>query len=204
MNIIKIIFIVIFLSLIISQESCATAINEKNAILHANTADANQKSGDWKAARTEWARAVVNADLGKMDNKVRAIFYYEYGRSLGVTCIYDEAEVYLNKALELDRKTGEPLYLSLTELSRLFLDQKKYEKAANYYVKSFNELDKRNGEKEAPIEYANMLDEYALALSKIGETAKSDEAKLRAIKFRKENPKGYSVTERTPYGTQFE
>ncbi len=188
----------------VSQFSCATAVNEKNTILHAQTAYTHQKSGDWKAARIEWARAIVNANLGEMDDKVRAIFYYEYGRSLGVTCIFDVAEFFLNKALELDKKTGEPLYLSLTELSRLYLDQNKFEQATKYLEKSFFELDKKSREKETPIEYANMLDEYALALSKIGEKAKSEGAKIRAIKLRKENPKGYLITERTPYGTQCE
>ncbi len=108
---------------------CASAINKKSAVIHARSAQTEIANGNWDSARRHWAKAVVNAELGKMKPQARAVFNYEYGRSLGVTCFYSESEQYLKKAYDLDKAINGPIYMSVLELARLNYDQGKYEKA---------------------------------------------------------------------------
>jgi tetratricopeptide (TPR) repeat protein len=131
-----------------------------------------------------------------------AVFYYEYGRALGVTCFFDESETYLKKAYELDKKTNGPVYMSLTELGRLNLDQKKYDQALKYYNEVIPMIEKMGAETEAPMEFSFMLDDYSEMLSNTGMEQKAGEYKQRAEEIRKKNPKRHSITERTMYGTQ--
>ena len=98
----------------------------------------------------------------------RAIFYFEYGRSAGVTCFFDIAEDYLNKAYKLDSKIGGPSFLSLVELFRLNLDQKKFQEAIDYFLKALPELERVNAPSESPAEFSKLLDEYAIALNATG------------------------------------
>ena len=181
---------------------CASAINETNARHHAYTANEASKAGDWTTARKQWAKALVNAQLAGAPTQQLAVLNYEYGRSLGVQCFWDEAEKYLLKAHELDLQTGGPEFMASTELSRLKYNQKQYDKAAGYYERAIQEMEKAGAPVKAPTDFAEILDEYANALDN---TNKEPEAKVirgRANDLRKLNPKGQPVTDRTPYGTQ--
>ena len=170
MYISKKLVLIILTLLVFSTSVCATPINRHNAKKHAQTAVQASKAGDWDASRREWAKAVVNADLGNLEAGRRAVFYYEYGRSAGVTCSFDIAEEYLNKAYKLDAEIGGPSFLSLVELFRLNLDQKKYKEATEYFKKALPELEKVEAPKESPAEFSKLLDEYAIALQGINNT----------------------------------
>lgn len=108
----------ISLSLLIALISCAPAINQKSAAIHAQSAQAAIKNSDLDAARENWAKAVKNGELANEPDQKMAVLYYEYGRALGVTCYFDGSEYYLKKAYVLDKKTGGPVYMSLVELAR--------------------------------------------------------------------------------------
>ena len=95
---IKKLSLAMFLLLCFFSSGCitwATPINRYNATQHADAAFAASTTGDWDLARREWAKAVYNADLGNLEPEKRAVFYYEYGRSMGVNCFFDIAEEYL-------------------------------------------------------------------------------------------------------------
>ncbi len=190
--------VAVILSIVLG--GCVSAINEKVASNYGQVGAAAQARGDWDAARRAYARSAKNADLAGSDPRRRAIFHYEYERSLGATCFFVEAERELSLAYELDKQAGEPLYLSLGELARLKLDQKHFQKAVSLFERTLGELDKASAEKEAPIAYADILDEYAAALAGIGRSEESATARNRASKIRGVNPKGFSITDRTPYG----
>ena len=181
---------------------CVTAINEKNAMNYEQAGAAAQKRGDWDASRKAYARAANNADLANASPKKRAILHYEYGRSLGVTCFYKEAERELELAYSLDKQAGQPLYYSLVELARLNLDMKNYSQSVTYFNKAIQELDNANAATEAPIAYADILDEYSSALAGVGRKKEAIDVEKRASKIRGKNPKGNSITDRTPYGKQ--
>lgn len=184
--------------MVVLLAGCAAPINQYNANNYANSAHNYSKSGDWDMARRHWARAVHNSELGGMDKDVQAVYYYELGRASGVTCFYDKAEECLNKAYELDSKVGGPVHMSLVELFRLHLDQKKYSKAVSYFKKALPELEKVYSEKETPSEFAKLLEEYGVALNGIGNNQEAEEVKARAEEVKKIAIK--SITDRTPYG----
>lgn len=181
---------------------CATAINERVATNYGRAGAAAQSRGDWDAARRAYARAANNADLAGASPQRRAVFHYEYGRALGATCFFTEAEVELNLAYDFDKQAGQPLYLSLVELARLNLDQQHFQKAVLYFERALPELDQANTATDAPMAYADILDEYASALSNLGRKQDSSNATKRASELRGANPKGFSITDRTPYGKQ--
>lgn len=87
----------------------ASPINRKNAEHYTRHGAIAIANNDWQTARKAFTRAVVNADLGGVTPSTRAVLSYEYGRSLGATCFFDDATFYLNQAYDLDKQTGGPL-----------------------------------------------------------------------------------------------
>lgn len=179
-----------------------SGINATNARHHAEAAKAASKAGDWNTARTQWAQALVNAQLVGASPDTLAVYNYEYGRALGVTSFYDESEKYLLRALDLDTQTKGPTYMSLLELSRLQYDQKQYQKSIPYFHRTLESLESSGMAIKAPIDFADMLDEYADALTKAGNEREAIAITSRATRLRAENPNKQSNTDRTPYGTQ--
>lgn len=181
---------------------CAPAINQKSSAMHSQSAMSAIQNDDWGAARRHWAKAVVNAELANDDSKQLAILYYEYGRSLGVTCFYEMSENYLKKALEIDKKTSGPTHMSILELARLFYSQQKYMVAISYYEKLIPIYSELNADILDPIGVADVLDEYSSALAALGKKPESDFNKQQAQKLRFNNQGKTSSTDITPYGTK--
>ncbi len=190
-------FIVIFFI-----AACAAPINRKTSEMTGQAGYQAQKADDWDAARRNFAKAVVNGELGNLPQEHMAGLYYEYGRSLGATCFYVESEMYLQKALDIDLKTNGPAYMSLLELARLNLKTKKYSKAINYFERLIPIYKELNAEKEAPIGVAEAYEDYSYTLRESGDMSKAINYEARANQLRTDNPAGHSISERTPYGTQ--
>ena len=182
--------------------ACAPAINQKNLSAHRQAAQSALQNNDWDAARVHWAKAVVNGELGNAPDSQMAILYYEYGRALGVTCFYNEAEKYLKKAYNLDEKTNGPVYMTLLELARLNLNQKKYDNALHYFDKLMPVLEKINAKSQSPAELSVVLDEYSEALTNMDMLQRAKQFKAEAKKMRETFSGAFSITDRTPYGSQ--
>ncbi len=76
-----------------------------------------------------------------------------------MVCEFADAEKALITAYDLDKQAGGPTYLSLVELSRLNLDQKKFPEAATYFERALPELAAQGAPTQAPIGFADILDE---------------------------------------------
>ena len=63
-------------------------------------------------------------------------------------------------------------------------------------------MEKADVPKQSPIGFADVLNEYSISLKNIGKETKADSVAERAGKLRYKNPQGYSITDRTPYGTK--
>jgi tetratricopeptide (TPR) repeat protein len=189
-----------FLVLSFALSGCASEIQKRTSQNYTLIGMQAQARGDWDTARRAYARAVVNAEHAKLSPNTRALLTYEYGRSLGVNCFYDLAESELNLAYKLDKEAGNPLYLSLTELARLTFDQQKFQSSIIYFEQSIKELDQAKFTEKAPTGYADILDEYSIALFNVDRKADSAAIKKRSIEIRNANPNGKSITDRTPYG----
>ncbi len=188
------------LGLSILLSGCAAAITERTSQRATRVGLLAQSRGDWDTARRAWARAVFNAERSGYTPDKLAILTYEYGRALGVTCNFQSSEDELLRAHELDRQAGQPLYLSLTELARLNLAQKKYRATADYFERVFRELDAADAPQRAPIAYSDYLDEYALALSALDSEERAQALRQRALDIRQKHPGKKSITDTTPYG----
>jgi len=188
-----------FLIVLLLLGGCASDLNRANQDRYYHQAVAAQSRGDWDAARKAWARVVANSRTSGATIEQQAVFHYEYGRSLGVTCFFAEAEAELLQAYQLDVETDGPAYMSLTELARLHLDQQHYAEAAQYFQRMLNEADE-GVLPQAPAEHANILDEFAEALIGTGDAAQAGALQEEAAAIRRSHPQAQSITERTPYG----
>ncbi len=186
--------------LVVCLVGCAAPINRKNAENYTRQGAIAIANNDWQSARRAFARAVVNAELGGVAPSTRAVLSYEYGRSLGATCFFDDASYYLEQAYDLDNQTGGPLYMSLVELARLHLDQGKFTEAAEYYKKAIPDLQRHNIPQLGAIGYAETLDEAAIALAATGQEAEASKLRLQAQTIHSAHPRQKSITDRTPYG----
>ncbi len=182
--------------------ACVVPINEHTADNSVAVAAVAQQRGKWDNARVAYAKAVTEPSLNDADPKKQAIMHYEYGRALGVTCFFDMAEAELNRAYELDKQSFGPVYLTLVELARLNLDQKKYAQSVDYFERAMPELEFVNAVTEDPRAFADILDEYASALGAVGRAAEAQTATQRASDIRTKNPGTQPITDRTPYGKQ--
>jgi tetratricopeptide (TPR) repeat protein len=181
---------------------CANPVNRHTANRYWDAAIAARDAGDWRLARSNFARAIPNAELGGADSRQLAVAYYEYGRSSGVICEWSEAARGLQKALELDRSVAGPIHLSLVELGRMHFDKKEFELAREYFAEAYGLLEEMSAETHDPLGYAQFLVEYATSLERSGAADQATPLRARAEQLRATFPSGKSRTDRTPYGTR--
>lgn len=156
---------------------------------------------NWEISRRDLAIETANAQGNGTPLNRRAVLDYEYGRTLGVTCQFNDAERYLLMAYKLDLTIKGPYYKDLIELGELNLDQRKWNSAITYFSQAMPALDNLDAETTMPLTYADILDEYGIALEAANEP---DGATMRqkAASIRKMHPAVVSIWLRTPYGTQ--
>ena len=181
---------------------CAAPINVHNAQSYARNASLAAQQGDWDTARRMWASAVVNSSLAHADKRYQAVMNYEYARSLGVTCFYELAQQYFDKAYALDKETHGPTYMSSVELARMYVAKGDNEKAVIYFERAYKESQAAGMEKHDPIGFADLIDEYVKVLSASGEASAAQEKQRIASEIRLANISAKTKTDLTPYGTQ--
>jgi len=85
---------------IILLSACANPINLHTGREYFQGGQENAKEGRWFNARMAFGRAWTNANLGKEDDKITAVYAYEYGRASGAICDWTEAERGLKHSYE--------------------------------------------------------------------------------------------------------
>ena len=179
---------------------CANPINMRTAARYADACQALQTQNEWWKARMNCGRAATNAELGHAPARTRAVLWYEYGRASGAICDYVEARRGLNTAIKLDEESGGPAFMSFLELARLELDQGNFKDSVAFYSRFESSVPKDTAEKNDPIGYADVLEEYARAAEGSGNGALSSSLRQRSAQLRSANPGKSSNTDRTPYG----
>ena len=180
--------------------ACANPINLHTANEYFQGGRSNAAQGKWFNARMAFGRAWTNADLGKADDRVTAVYAYEYGRSSGVICDWVEAERGLKKAFELDGKTGGPIHMSLVELARMYHAKGDLAMSQEYFQKAKQALDDRQADTRDSIGYANILKEYAEVLSALGKVSEASALTKREQEIRGTFKDRKSGHDQTPYG----
>lgn len=179
--------------------ACAAPINMKKAAIYAEGCFGFQAQDEWWKSRRACARAITNAELARADDRTLALLWYEYGRSSGVICDYGEATRGLEKALQLDRATGGPVFMSLMEMARLAMAQAQWEEAVKHYEQLWPLLPEQAAEAD-PLGMADALEEEAQAYRQLGREVEAETRKTRASQLRAQNPGKTSNTDITPYG----
>lgn len=193
-------YIAPLLATVLFATGCANPINLRTASRYAEACQGFQAQNEWWKARMNCGRAATNADLGRATARTRAVLWYEYGRTSGAICDYVEARRGLNTAVKLDEESGGPAFMSFLELARLELDQGNFKESAAHFARFDAAVPRGTAEKEDPVGYADVLEEYARAAEGSGNGPLASSLRQRSKQLRSANPGKSSNTDRTPYG----
>lgn len=187
----------------LSAAGCSTPEPKPAGPDYAAQGGAAEVRGDWDDARRAFGQAVLVADQSGWPASQRAAVHFDYGRALGVTCYYTEAERELSQAYDLDILTGRYRYPALVELARLALVQRQFDASAKYFGRALGTLDRLQAARKVPYAYAEVLDDYALALGGAGDAEAATRIIDRAAKVRADfsDRMQAQASSRTPYGT---
>jgi tetratricopeptide (TPR) repeat protein len=175
---------------------------QKEVQLIAEAAEAAVAKGQWSEALPRWEAALEKIVDAQGDDEFRAILYYEHGRAAGVLCDWEKAQMSLSLALELDRQTQGPFFMSLLELARMNMAQQNYQQAKGYYDQLLPELKARDAAVLDPIGSAEIVSEYALALEKLGAEELAKPYREMAEQWRDKHAGIAAETTKTPYGSR--
>lgn len=183
--------ILIFIVLLPALASCANPINLRTAENYYVSGQTAEISKDYVLARRDYSRALLNAQLGKAQPSAISMLTYNLGRMTGYVCEYLEAEKLLLDALTQEEKITGPesgiTSMRLLELARLNFDQKRFAQSIPYFQRGVANVEKLNIERDDPIGFALVLDDYATALVEAGQATESASIRARADELRRKN-----------------
>lgn len=188
---------------LLTGQSLAAARDENLAAMqrYAKNGFSAAQRGDWDKAREGFGKAVESAEKSDAtDRRTMAVLYFEYGRALGVSCQFEEANLYLERARAADEAAGGPVHMSLVELARLKRAEHAFEEAELHYRTVMPMLAKQSIPTVDPIGYAEFLEEYADVLRQIGKGGNAVPLDLESQELRVRNPGKSSQVNVTPYG----
>lgn len=168
--------------------ACVTAIPPSQGIHSGNIA---YERGDYGQAKESFSSALHLATQQNWKPHI-ATAKYGLGRSLGQLCQFNEAEKYLIEAATLEGEIsgGKGIHLSQDyfELARLYYDYGKYDKAVPYFQEATALAEELGVSSSDPIGYANVLQDYAIALSKVGDANQAKAIEQKIATLRRSNP----------------
>jgi len=124
---------------------------------------------EYKEATNAYSESLNSA---KTDQE-KATAMYGLGRANGYLCNFKESENWFLKAIQLQEQLPDNPNIStwLTqdylELARLYYDNEFYSQSTVYFEKAIPLVEKLEIEQEDPIGYANVLEDYGVALNKL-------------------------------------
>jgi tetratricopeptide (TPR) repeat protein len=172
--------------------SCANPVNRHNAAKYHDWGTQAERAGDYKLAEQNYERALINARLGHAPAAGISMATYNLGRVKGYLCKYQDAEKLLSDALQLEEKTTGPgssvTTMRVFELARLQFDRGHYAASVPYFERAVAAARNLRADAGDPIAMADVLDQYASALDKVGRPNDSVERKREAEALRASNP----------------
>lgn len=168
--------------------ACVTAIPPSQGIDSGNIA---YERGDYLQAKESFSSALQLATQQNWKPHI-ATAKYGLGRSLGQLCQFSEAEKYLIEAASLESEIsgGKGIHLSQDyfELARLYYDYGKFDKAVPYFQKAIPLAEELRVASSDPIGYASVLEDYAIALSNVGDIDQVKAIEKKIATLRLSNP----------------
>jgi len=142
---------------------CAAHINKKNAEKYHEWGTQAEQKGDFKLAKQNYSRALINARMGNSPKSGISMVTYNLGRVTGYLCDYEESEKLLLDSLRLEEEAIGPesglTSMRLLELARLNYDQGHFQKAIPYFSRGVSIVEKLDIENSDPIGFSDVLAE---------------------------------------------
>ena len=163
---------------------CATVLPEQRLNHQGNVAlDLN----NYSAAIKNYNEAFGVAERTG-NQQYAAIAAYGLGRAYGYSCNFEEAEKWLKKSIFLRKSIpdSEIAYLSQNylELARLYVSWDRWPEAVSKFQSAMPLLKGLNIEARDPIGYANVLEDFKISLSQIGDKDKAKQIKEKINSLR--------------------
>lgn len=181
--------------------ACVTVVRPSQGIY---SGDIAYVRGDYAQAKNSYYSALQVAMQQNWKPHI-ASAKYGLGRSLGQLCEFNEAEKYLTEAANLESEIsgGKGAHLSQDyfELARLYYDYGAYAKAIPFFHKALPIVEELGVASSDPIGYANVLENYAVALAKSGDTTAANAIERKIANLRQSNPgknAGFNITRFNP------
>ncbi|GJL77756.1 MAG: hypothetical protein NPINA01_07450 [Nitrospinaceae bacterium] len=176
----------------------AQTLNKSHANRYYSYAVQSEKEGNWFEARKGFARAWTNVTLAHGGDEAIAAVAYEYGRTSGVICDWEEAERGLLESYKFHKNTHSP---TLVELARMYHAHGDLNKSEEFFHLAKEALEKNPATLNMfPIDFANFLAEFAAVLSSLGKLKEAEQI-VKSEKEVRNKYKGNSTFQNpTPYG----
>lgn len=182
--------------------ACANPLNEHTARRYYAAGEQATRAGNLPLARENYRRALINAQIGHLGPEAEADAAGKLARIQGNLCEHDEAEKTFLYALEAQEKAyGKDSPRTLgprLELAQLAFDIGRFEKATGYFEKAFA-VGGSVLESRMALGYADLLEDYATALSNSGRSADAETARARAHSLKQRGGSQGGVKSRTDY-----
>lgn len=185
-------------ALLVGCQAIDTPTFQKNYSLYNREAMKAERENNWDAAAKRYFLALQNAEWAEEGKGVRSDFHYKLGRAQGATCQFDKSAQSLNEAYQLNNRLPQ----ALAELGRLNLAQNKLPESLGYFQRAMPELDKEHIGVTDPVGYADILDDYKVALLKSERAADAARIAKQAETLRAANTGKTAAMLRPPYGGQ--
>jgi tetratricopeptide (TPR) repeat protein len=156
---------------------------------------------EWNLAQQAFAKAVRTGELAHASPQKMVNLYYEYGRTSGIICQYDLAELNLKKAYALDEQQQGPTATDLFELALMHKAAGKLPVSLAEFTRAKTLMDQSGVEKSSPAQYAGFLTAYAATLQLAGQDSEAEALRQQARDL-VGNTSDQNDTGLTPYGSQ--
>ena len=183
----------------IALSACANPVSRKIATAYTEGCYGFQVIGKWPQAQRACERAALNAENGGLPGREIAPLWFEYGRVSGILCDYQQADLGLRQALELETAINGPVHEIQLELARLKSVTGEIAESAAWYeafwASAPADLASRDPELARAI-YEEMADAYL----QLGDEAAADTAH-RQLESLNSASAGFTLNNATPYGS---
>jgi tetratricopeptide (TPR) repeat protein len=171
-------------------EGCAMPIEQKNAASYYDRGLESELAGNYPLAESNYEKALISARVGHSPDAGISAAAYSLGRMKGYLCKYDEAEKLLTESLTLEkqvtglvsRNTAKRLF----ELARFYSDRGYFASSVPYFESGIPAAEKQGVQTSDPIAFAEVLEEFAIALDNTGKASQAKSAKNQANSLRAE------------------
>lgn len=157
--------------------SCANPINQVTYRNYMVAGDQAAMRGDFKLAKRNYYRALVNTRIGNLGPRAEMIALFRYARILGNLCEHDEAEegfIVANKINEKINGIGSAeTYITALEIGQFNYDIGRYKKAAIHFTRAITIADKHGLGEKNPGGTSQIYADYADVLKKTGNRSKA-------------------------------